>query len=189
MTAFDFAVIGVIVLSAVLAARRGTANTLIELGIWIGGFALAPAVVPFVRPYMIEWLDSRRAAEVDIFLATMLLCALVLKGIARMTVPMPADASSVAMDRTIGSIFGLIRGFVLVSAGVMVMAIAGPVDNWPLNARDARFLPALYESAKGFRDLAMPADLRLAMYDPPHVNGRMAQSRGPSAHVKTIGTK
>jgi len=189
MTAFDFAVVGAVLVSAILAARRGTANTLIELAIWAGGFVFAPAVVPFVRPYAIAWLETRRAAEVDIFLATVLLCVLVLKGVARMTVPMPSDSSSVAMDRTIGSIFGLIRGFAMVSAAVMVVAMGGPVDSWPLNAREAKFLPSLYQSAQAFRDLAMPSALRVAMYDPPHVNGKMAQSRAPSPYVKTIGGK
>lgn len=123
----DIAVLVILLLSAAIAFVRGCVHEVLAIGAWVGaalatlyGFA---EVQPYARQLIAIDLLADIGAGVVIFVATLIVLSIVtriLSGRVR--------ASSLgALDRTLGLVFGLVRGVVLVAAAWLVITWALPV--------------------------------------------------------------
>lgn len=128
----DLAVLGVLLVSGLLAMLRGFVREVLGIGAWIGAAVAALALYPLGAPYLHAWLDpglvSNLAAGGAIFVVVLVLLSLV----ARMLSNRVQDSAAGSIDRTLGLIFGLARGAVLVCfAYIAVAFLAGDRARWP----------------------------------------------------------
>lgn len=145
MTWFDWMVIAVVALSALTAFARGIVRSLIALVAWVVGLIAAivwtPALgamlpqsasYPFV-PYLV--------AFVLIFIAALVAGALI-------AMPLRAIINAAGLDfvdRSLGAVFGLARGAVLVVAFTLIAGLTTlPAADWWQNSI---FAPTLARSA------------------------------------------
>jgi membrane protein required for colicin V production len=134
----DLSILGVVVISALLAFMRGFVREVLSVGSWVGAAFFALWAFPFVQDRFRTWLGNPDIADPAAFGAMFVLALLVLSVVASMIG---------GIDRTLGMAYGVLRGlaiivFVYVAAGL----IASP-DKWPEPVQQARALPYAYQGA------------------------------------------
>jgi membrane protein required for colicin V production len=163
MNTVDAVVIGIIVVSTVIAFLRGFVREMLTVGSWIGAALVTLYGFPVVTPKFEHWIASKLAADiigsVTLFLLTLIIFSLLSHAIARFV----RGSALTAVDRSLGLLFGLARGAVLVSLAYMLMFWLDPNI-----VRGARTEPMMRRGAEILRDWApsqfandLPADLRL----------------------------
>ncbi len=127
MTIFDYAVLGILAVSVLLSVMRGAVRELLSLAGWVVAFmaakSLAASFVPLL-PASIEDESIRMSvAFVAIFLATLLAMSLV----AILASAMIKTVGLGFVDRFLGSLFGLVRGLLV----VLLMVLAAGLTALP----------------------------------------------------------
>lgn len=116
MTAFDYAVIAIIVLSALVGWWRGFMYELFSLIGWLAAYIVARTFSVQALPYVPEAVgaDNIRsaAAFAALFIATLIVGALFAWFLARLA----KFAGLAGMDSKFGAIFGMLRGMLVVIA-------------------------------------------------------------------------
>ena len=159
MNFLDLIILGVLGLSTLLAFSRGFVKELLSILGWIGAviatvMLFAPARV-HVRQYIAEPLLADIATGVGIFVVTLFLCGIInhwLSGHVR-------NNGLGALDRSLGLVFGLVRGAVVVCAAYILMAWALPNrEERPDMVNEARTLPVV-ERGAAFIMTLLPDDI------------------------------
>lgn len=139
MNALDILIIGVIVLSGLLAFARGFVREALSIAGWLGATAASIYALPFARPIAERFLPKGAVAEAAaagiIFVITLVVLSILTGGISRQV----RGSSLSALDRTLGLIFGLMRGVLLVCIGYIALSFVLPQNGerprWISNSR------------------------------------------------------
>lgn len=160
ITLLDFIVLGVMLVSAVLAMVRGFTREVLSIASW----AAAAAATIYFFPQVRDWarteihVEPKILADViagaGIFLVTLILVSLVTMRISDMIL----DSRIGPLDRSLGFVYGAARGFLLAIVaflffGFLVNEQAQP--NWVKNSRSKPLL----EGAGQALLAALPSDL------------------------------
>ncbi len=155
----DLAIIGVLLISGALAFARGAVRELFSIAAWVAAGAATYYGFAYLEPYtraLIEApLIAAAATAVSIFVVTFIVVALISGALARLV----RQSRLGALDRSLGFLFGLARGALLVSIAYIMMTWALPPDDQPAWLREARAMP-LVELGAGFVVLAIPPEAR-----------------------------
>jgi membrane protein required for colicin V production len=135
VTPFDLAILGVILLSTLFAFLRGVVRELIALVSWVVGFAGAFAFAPVVGDWIPE-IPGYPAVRYLIAFAAIVIVALVVGALIAGPLARVIRAAGLGfVDRFLGSIFGVVRGLLLVVAFVLVAGLtAMPRTDWWQNS-------------------------------------------------------
>ena len=116
MSGFDFGVLGILLVSLLIGLWRGLLYEVLSLLGWPMAFVLSKLLSDSVAALLpIEHQAMRvTAAYTLVFVAVLIAWGIVVKLVSRML----KAAGSVATDRTLGGLFGLLRG------GLVVLALA-----------------------------------------------------------------
>lgn len=160
MNALDFAIIAVIALSAIFAFARGFVREALSIIAW-GGAAVITlygfnSVYAIATRFVTTPLLADLIAGAGLFVVSLIVLTIITGYIARF-----ADSGVLSpINRTLGLIFGLARGLVLVSLAYLVVDVSVPQNDrppWIKEAKSERFL------AKGAELLraALPESLQV----------------------------
>jgi membrane protein required for colicin V production len=152
MTIFDFAVIGVIILSGYFAYSRGFVREALSIAAWINASFVALYTFPYVEPLFEKVLPKGVIANVCAAAVVFILALMALHMISNALARRVKDSSLSPIDRTFGLIFGLARGMIFVCLGYIALAwmLPGGKDR-PRWFADARALPYLDAGAGKLR--------------------------------------
>ncbi len=149
----DLALIAVVLLSGLLALLRGFVHEVLSFGAWIGAALVALYAFPYAQPYARDLISIQVVADVGagvvIFLITLVIFSLLAKAISAGV----HKSGLSALDRTLGLVFGLVRGAVLVSLAWLIFAWLVPESDHPGWVKEARALPLVKDGAQILRDL------------------------------------
>lgn len=135
MTVLDWSVIGVVVLSMLLAFMRGITRELIALLAWVLGFFAAVAFSPLVGAWLPEFGGHPVFRYLIAFVAILLVALLVGALIAWPLRNVIRRAGLGFVDRFLGAVFGIARGIVLVLVFVLFAGLTAlPRFNWWQNS-------------------------------------------------------
>jgi|SRR5690554_352048 membrane protein required for colicin V production len=156
----DLIVIVVLLLSALLAFSRGFVHEVLGVGAWVAAiFAtlwLFSPVQEIARELISIELLADIAAGVAIFLVALILFSIVSRMIGRRV----RESSLGFLDRTLGVLFGLARGVVIICLLWLGLAWLMPEDQHPEWLRTAQALPLVTAGADFIRTL-VPQDFEL----------------------------
>jgi membrane protein required for colicin V production len=166
MTWVDVVVLGVLAISGLLAFSRGFVREILGLGAWIGAAIFTWWALPLARPQFAKWISSPEwvgiAAAAALFLGSLLVLMLVSSWIGRI-----ARRSVLGgLDRTLGLVFGLARGALLVVAAYIGAQMLIPSEQWPDAVKNARALWPAYNGAVWVIG-HLPPDLKPHLSPPP----------------------
>jgi membrane protein required for colicin V production len=120
MTVFDYVVLGVLAASVLLGLWRGVVSEILGLVAWVVAFFVARAQAPSGA----HWLADRIAdpsLRLAVAFGVILVGVLVLFSIARLVLSLLLSAVGLGLlDRLLGACFGVLRGGLVVLAGVGV---------------------------------------------------------------------
>jgi membrane protein required for colicin V production len=150
----DIVVLVVIGLSAVIALSSGFVNVVLWILSWVGAVVATvyffPTVLPMVAKHISDALVANIVTAVAIFLVALIVCTVINQIISRMV-----RASAIgALDRSLGFVFGLVIGGVLVCGAYMLMVFTVPDrKDWPQPVLEARTLPLVERGAGVIRSM------------------------------------
>jgi membrane protein required for colicin V production len=147
MNGVDFVVLLVVAFSAMMAFLRGFVREILGLGAWIGAGVTAFVFFPIVQPLMRKAIGNPDLADPVAFGVVFLVLLIVLTVIARMMGKAVRKAGLGGLDRSLGLVYGLARGAVLMIAAYIGAGLIEPVQNWPNMVLEARTLPSIYLGA------------------------------------------
>jgi len=166
MNALDMFVIGVIVLSGLLAFARGFVREVLGIGAWIGAVTAAILALPTMRGYVKTWFSKPDWIDPVSFIVVFLGSLIVLMVIAGMLGRVVRQSALGGVDRTLGLVFGLARGAAVVIVAYILGQMVFPIERWPDAVLKARTLTPTYEAARWVRD-QLPETYRPHTLDPP----------------------
>ena len=160
----DVAVIGIVLLSALLAFLRGLVRETFSVVGWVGALVIAWIGFPYVRPYGIwrylyEMFESDFLADLAVGVAIFLVAKIALTFLSSAISRQIRESELNALDRTLGFVFGLARGSLIVCLAYLALAWAWPPQEQPNWIRDARVLPLVEYGAQQLVNL-LPDDTR-----------------------------
>jgi len=143
----DVVVIGILVVSGLLAYFRGLVREVLSLATWIGAAFGAYYGFPTVQPVVREFISVNIAADILSGVALFLVSLVVLTLINHMVSSRVKDSALGAIDRGLGFLFGLARGGLLVSVAFIAASWFWTEDELNPYLADSRTLPIVRQSA------------------------------------------
>jgi membrane protein required for colicin V production len=126
MNGLDWAILGVMLASVLLAAAHGFFFEIFSLAGAVLGYLLAAWGYGHVAPWFLPYVKSPAMADLAGFL-TIFFAAVVVAGIIARIVRKAIRAVGLRwIDRFLGGAFGLVRGLVIVTAGVLALTAFAP---------------------------------------------------------------
>jgi membrane protein required for colicin V production len=148
MNPLDIGVLAVVVISALLAFSRGIVRELLSVAGWIAAaFAtlyIFPYVQPFARKYISITLAADLGAALIIFLATLTIISIGSGWLAKQI----HDTEFKPLDRSLGFVFGALRGLVLLCLAYLLLNWAYKPEEQPVWVKEARARPVLAYGAR-----------------------------------------
>jgi len=173
----DLVVIAVLLLSALLALFRGFVKEVLGIAGWVVAVAATIFFFPIVRDIVRSYIESRLIADIvtgaAIFLPTLILCSLLTHWISEQV---RASAVS-AVDRSLGFLFGLARGALIVVIAFWVADRLIPEQTRPVWLIEAKTRPL---AELGYR---WGAELILRQLEPGRMPERQVTPGPQSAPV------
>ncbi len=177
MNPFDLIVIAIVVLSGLFAFARGFVKEALSVAAWVGAGLATLYALPYAQPLAERVLPKGMVADVVAGGVVFILVLIVLSLLTHMISRRVKESSLSALDRSLGLLFGLLRGAVLACLLYLGVTWALPEANRPDWISQARTLPLLAQGADMLRSLVPPT-----MRNRVEATASEAQHRVEQAH-------
>lgn len=175
VNAVDIGVLVVLLISAILAYARGFVREVLSVVGWVGAiFATLygfPYLAPFTRKFISFDLAANITTGVVIFICTLVFLTLISSSIAKQV---HASALNV-LDRSLGFLFGLVRGALLITVAYIGLELLIPETEHPPMVKSARTVQLIKPAAEFLKTIV-----------PSHITGRASaapERKSPSSGV------
>ena len=159
MNYVDMGVVGVIAFSAILALMRGLVSEVLSVGGWVGAALATLYAFPRLQPYMRSHVEPAMLADGMAIVGVFVLSLVVFSVIAHEISKGVRDSALSAVDRSLGLLFGVARGALLVCLAWMLVAWLVPPPDQPQWLHDAKTRP-FAETGAAWLQAQIPAQLR-----------------------------
>jgi len=163
-TFLDIAIGVVLLVSGLLAFVRGFVQEVLSVGAWVGAIVVAVFGFPYLRPYARDLIPHELAADVAAGAAIFVVALVVLSLLTRALSDRVKDSALNALDRSLGFVFGLLRGAVLVCLAYIAIEWLMVPSQQPSWLRDARAMPLIEWGADQLKSL-VPSETKDAGTD------------------------
>jgi membrane protein required for colicin V production len=157
VTLLDLIVIGVMLISALLAMVRGFTREVLSIAAWVSAAAAAlflhPYVLPFITPYVKNQTVAQLLAGGAVFLVTLIVVSFITIRVSDMIL----DSRIGAVDRALGFLFGAARGLLLAVVAFLFFAWLVPDNRQPVWVQEAKSKPMLLSGGNWLMNL-LPND-------------------------------
>jgi len=182
ITLLDIILLAVMMISALLAMVRGFMREILSIAAW-GAAAIAtlyafPRVEPIAKQYINNDTIAKAAAVAGIFLGTLLLVSIITIKISDMVL----DSRVGALDRTLGFLFGLGRGLIIVVVAFLFFAWLVPDRSQPEWVRGAKSKVVLQSTGDWLKTMLPddPENTILKRLKRPRIEDQDPQDAPPS---------
>ena len=158
----DLALIAIVLISALLSMVRGFTREVLAIASWAAAFVAAYIFYPQLLPYLGEYIHKTElaiaAAVAIIFFGVLIVVSIVTVRISDAIL----DSKVGPLDRTLGFVFGAIRGFALGVIAFMLFNYLAPKQQpeWVMNAKTRPILQASGEELVA----ALPDNLATSIF-------------------------
>ncbi|NVJ98077.1 MAG: CvpA family protein [Alphaproteobacteria bacterium] len=157
LTAFDVAVLVIVGLSTLMAFGRGFATVALSFAAWAGALMGTVLGLEFAKPYGRQLINQTELADFVTVVVLFFLILFMLKHVAEFIGKTIKDSPVGFLDRSLGALFGLLRGLVIVSIVYLGFSKLYGTDDQPDWVRDARLRPLVAWSAEMVEGFAADA--------------------------------
>lgn len=120
MNWIDLTIIGVILVSTVISLVRGFVKEAVSLAVWFAAFFIASQFYPDLATFLTNISDE--LVRNGVAIAILFAATLILGGLVNFLISQLVQVSGLSgTDRALGSVFGLLRGALVVSALLFFM--------------------------------------------------------------------
>ena len=154
----DLAVLAAVLVSGLLAMLRGFTREVLAILSWVAAAAAAyyfyPMVLPYITPHISKTEIALAAAISAVFIVSLILVSLVTVKLSDIIL----DSKIGALDRTLGFVFGAVRGLLLAIVAFVFYSWLVSDANQPVWVRNAHTKPILQAGGEKLREL-LPDDI------------------------------
>lgn len=154
----DLAVITIVLVSGMLALLRGFTREVLAIASWVAAAVAAyyfhPMAMPYVKPYISKEELALAASVAAVFFVSLVLVSIVTVKLSDIIL----DSKIGALDRSLGFVFGALRGALLAVVAFVFYGWLVPDANQPEWVRNARAKPLLQAGGEKLREL-LPDDI------------------------------
>ncbi len=144
----DLIVIGIVLISGLLAMVRGFTREVLAIGSWVIAGIVAYLAYPQAAPMVMQYIVKQPPLLVNglalggVFLASLFVSYIITSKLSDFIL----DSRVGALDRTLGFLFGVARGFLLAVIGFGFFTLLVGDKQQPQWVTDAKFRPVLITS-------------------------------------------
>jgi membrane protein required for colicin V production len=163
LTLLDFLLLGIMLVSGLLALARGFTREVLSLVAWAVAAVAAyfaikqPDLVAFAKSN-IPYLDKEILAQIAVGAAAFLVALIIVSIISVKISDYVVDSAAGSFDRTLGFIFGVVRGFIFVAIAYLFYGWLIPFEKQEAWVRNAYSLPMIKSAGEGLLSF-MPPDI------------------------------
>ncbi len=128
---FDITVLIILFISCFFAFKNGLIKSIFNLGKWIAIIVLIKLSFNILRPYVDEYIQNSTIADICIFLSILICSYILLSTFNRVIIGIIQPSKSGFADYMFGSIFGLLRGYIIVVLIFSSINASFPYSSWP----------------------------------------------------------
>lgn len=144
----DIGLVAIILISALLAMLRGFTREVLAIASW-GAAALAaiyfhPLVLPYVKPYVSKDVVALALSAAIVFFVVLIIVSLITVKISDAIL----DSKVGPLDRSLGFIFGAVRGLLLCVIAFVFFTWLVPEKTQPVWVKDAKMKPLLLSTGR-----------------------------------------
>jgi membrane protein required for colicin V production len=159
LTGLDALVFAVLLISGVFAYIRGFVHELLTLVAWAGAALITLYGFEHVVPFARDLIEVRAVADIGTGVVIFVVVLVLLTVLTRLVARRVQDSALSTLDRSLGLVFGVLRGALLLCLVWVVVAWAVPRDDFPEWVSEARTLP-LIETGAGLLYALVPKHLQ-----------------------------
>jgi membrane protein required for colicin V production len=160
VNALDLVVLGVIALSAIFAFARGFVREALSIVAWVGAAAITYLGFSHVYAAVARLVATPLLADLIAGAGQFVISLIVLTILTSYVARFVQSSALSPIDRTLGLIFGVARGAVLVSLAYLVFDISLPLNDRPVWVNQAKSQPFLVQGADMLRSV-LPEGLQV----------------------------
>lgn len=154
LTIVDFGVLAILLASGLIAAYRGFLKETLTVSAWLLAAVAAvffwPVAKPFARTLVQPNLFADLLALVGVFLMLLIPVSFVSFRLSELV----RESRAGPLDRSMGFVFGIARGLLVVGLGYLVYSSLAPPKTHPEWVREARLLPVVKGTADVIRSVS-----------------------------------
>lgn len=144
----DLVVVAVLAISGLLAFARGFIRETLSIGAWVGAAAATIYGFPLAKPIASNYIPNELLANVVTGVVIFVVTLGVLAALSHMLSRNVRDSALGAVDRSLGLLFGLVRGAVLICVAWLLFAFLTSPEDRPDWITEARTLPLVTAGAE-----------------------------------------
>ena len=163
LTAFDVGVGILVLISALLATARGLTREVLSLATWAGSAGITVWMWQYHPEIARAYVKEELVADVATIVVSFIIALIVLHLLTMRIADFVVDSKIGPLDRTLGFVFGALRGVVIAVVVVMfgIWLFGNSLPSW---AQDSKSLPMLTQFGDGII-AALPDDLENQIND------------------------
>lgn len=178
VTVLDGVVLVVVLISALLAMVRGFVREVLSVVSWVLAAAAAYYFYKPLLPYVEPYISNKNIAIVASAAAVFFVALVVASYIAMKISDFVIDSRIGLLDRTLGFVFGLVRGvlIVVIAFAFLSWILSDHQPSWVANAQSAPILKRLGDRLIA----ALPEDIEKTIQDRLHGTGSEEATTPPA---------
>ncbi len=172
-------------ISALFSLVRGFVREVLGIGAWVGAALAALSGYPTIQPYVASVIAAKNfvvpVSAGIVFIVVLILLSIISAWIGGLI----RESALSGLDRSLGVVFGVIRGMVIICLAYVALSLFLVPGEWPAPVLNSRFLP--YEHAGAVMLVSLlpgqyqPKVNPLPAAGPPSANTLMQQPVSGSA--------
>lgn len=147
LTIVDFVVLGILLISGLIAAYRGFMKETLTVSAWFVAALAAVFVWPMAKPFARSLLQPEMLADILALVGVFFLMLIPASFVSFRLTELVRGTHAGPLDRSLGFVFGIARGLLVVGLGYIVYSSLAPGTKQPEWVREARLLPVVKGTA------------------------------------------
>lgn len=148
LTIVDYVVLGILLISGLIAAYRGFLKETLSVSSWLVAALAAVFFWPVTKPFARALMEPEILADILALVGVFFLILIPASFVSFRLSELVRESGAGPLDRSLGFVFGLARGLVVVGLGYVVFTSLASEENHPGWVRDARLLPVVRGTAE-----------------------------------------
>lgn len=151
LTIVDFVVLGILLISGLIATYRGLIKEALSVGSWLAAALGAVFCWPVAKPFARSLVEPQLLADILGLVGVFLILLIPISFVSFRLQELVRGTHAGPLDRSLGFVFGAARGLLVVGLGYLVFSALAPTKDHPDWVREARLLPVIKGTADVIR--------------------------------------
>lgn len=154
LTIVDFGVLVVLLISGLIAAYRGFLKETLTVSAWLLAALAAVFVWPATKPFARALVEPKVLADILALIGVFFMLLIPTSFVSFRLSEMVRESKAGPLDRSLGFVFGIARGLLVVGVGYLLYDSLAPAKTQPDWVREARLLPVVKGTGDVLRSIS-----------------------------------